>query len=280
MTGRGPHDLGVRAAGDRRDRALGRIEGVVRVGVDQPGKQRLPATVDDDGRRSVVGGVGRQRRAVGDDRRDPLAIDDDVDVLAGGVGHAVDEPDRLEDRPHRAMLPTGAGRRAARLGAMSDGGLQRRYAPESRCFGCGPANPEGLRIESHEAATSPTTGRRRRAARRLAAAPPPRGVRQRPQRRDHRDAARLPRELDRGDAADARTRPRRAARLRDRRLRDPPAPSDAGRSAGPAARLARLESMATGSSSTPNWHPVASSPPHAAARSSPSVPTTRRIERW
>ncbi|HEY7523208.1 MAG TPA: PaaI family thioesterase [Candidatus Limnocylindrales bacterium] len=27
--------------------------------------------------------------------------------------------------------------------------LQRRYAPESRCFGCGPANPDGLQIESH-----------------------------------------------------------------------------------------------------------------------------------
>ena len=43
-----------------------------------------------------------------------------------------------------------------------------------------------------------------------------------------------------------------------------------------AARLARLDRMAAGSSSTPNWHPVASSPPHAAARSSPSVPTIRR----
>ena len=30
--------------------------------------------------------------------------------------------------------------------------LQRRYAPESRCFGCGPANPEGLRIASFPAA--------------------------------------------------------------------------------------------------------------------------------
>jgi acyl-coenzyme A thioesterase PaaI-like protein len=26
--------------------------------------------------------------------------------------------------------------------------LQQRYAPENRCFGCGPANPRGLRIES------------------------------------------------------------------------------------------------------------------------------------
>ena len=27
--------------------------------------------------------------------------------------------------------------------------LQERYAPASRCFGCGPANPLGLRLESH-----------------------------------------------------------------------------------------------------------------------------------
>lgn len=27
--------------------------------------------------------------------------------------------------------------------------LQERFAPESICFGCGPANPEGLRIRSH-----------------------------------------------------------------------------------------------------------------------------------
>ena len=28
--------------------------------------------------------------------------------------------------------------------------LQQRYSPTSRCFGCGPANDRGLRIESHE----------------------------------------------------------------------------------------------------------------------------------
>jgi acyl-coenzyme A thioesterase PaaI-like protein len=28
--------------------------------------------------------------------------------------------------------------------------LQRRFSPASRCFGCGPANELGLRIESHE----------------------------------------------------------------------------------------------------------------------------------
>ena len=29
--------------------------------------------------------------------------------------------------------------------------LQDRYAPENRCFGCGPANPKGLRIKSFPA---------------------------------------------------------------------------------------------------------------------------------
>ena len=29
--------------------------------------------------------------------------------------------------------------------------LQLRYAPEGRCFGCGPKNPDGLRIRSYDA---------------------------------------------------------------------------------------------------------------------------------
>jgi acyl-coenzyme A thioesterase PaaI-like protein len=33
---------------------------------------------------------------------------------------------------------------------VADLSLQQRYAPRSRCFGCGPANVAGLRIESHE----------------------------------------------------------------------------------------------------------------------------------
>jgi acyl-coenzyme A thioesterase PaaI-like protein len=32
---------------------------------------------------------------------------------------------------------------------MDDMSLQDRYAPQSRCFGCGPANDKGLRIKSH-----------------------------------------------------------------------------------------------------------------------------------
>jgi acyl-coenzyme A thioesterase PaaI-like protein len=31
---------------------------------------------------------------------------------------------------------------------MSDLSLQEKYAPHNACFGCGPANPEGLRIRS------------------------------------------------------------------------------------------------------------------------------------
>jgi acyl-coenzyme A thioesterase PaaI-like protein len=36
--------------------------------------------------------------------------------------------------------------------------LQRAYSPTSRCFGCGPANEHGLRIESHEAVTAGAPG--------------------------------------------------------------------------------------------------------------------------
>jgi len=32
---------------------------------------------------------------------------------------------------------------------MRDKGVQKQYAPNSICFGCGPANTKGLRIESH-----------------------------------------------------------------------------------------------------------------------------------
>jgi len=33
---------------------------------------------------------------------------------------------------------------------MSDVSLQERYAPHNACFGCGPANPKGLRIRSFQ----------------------------------------------------------------------------------------------------------------------------------
>jgi acyl-coenzyme A thioesterase PaaI-like protein len=41
---------------------------------------------------------------------------------------------------------------------MTDGtdrSLQERFAPEGRCFGCGPANPDGLRIRSFPSAADP-----------------------------------------------------------------------------------------------------------------------------
>jgi len=33
--------------------------------------------------------------------------------------------------------------------------LQERFAPTTRCFGCGPANPQGLHLGSHEAGDGP-----------------------------------------------------------------------------------------------------------------------------
>jgi hypothetical protein len=33
---------------------------------------------------------------------------------------------------------------------MNSKSVQERYAPENICFGCGPANPKGLRIRSFE----------------------------------------------------------------------------------------------------------------------------------
>jgi uncharacterized protein (TIGR00369 family) len=35
------------------------------------------------------------------------------------------------------------------LAMMTDISLQDRFAPRTRCFGCGPANPNGLRIKSY-----------------------------------------------------------------------------------------------------------------------------------
>ena len=43
---------------------------------------------------------------------------------------------------------TGAAATAGRSGSSDGVSLQERYAPHSICFGCGPANPEGLRIRS------------------------------------------------------------------------------------------------------------------------------------
>lgn len=49
------------------------------------------------------------------------------------------------------MPPGGvAAGRQSRLGWMTEPSLQDRFAPDSRCFGCGPANEAGLRIGSRE----------------------------------------------------------------------------------------------------------------------------------
>jgi acyl-coenzyme A thioesterase PaaI-like protein len=40
------------------------------------------------------------------------------------------------------------GRNRKEVLNVSEVGLQDRYAPQSKCFGCGPANPHGLRIQS------------------------------------------------------------------------------------------------------------------------------------
>ena len=37
----------------------------------------------------------------------------------------------------------------------TDLSFQERYAPDGRCFGCGPANPDGLRIRSFPSPTDP-----------------------------------------------------------------------------------------------------------------------------
>ena len=55
---------------------------------------------------------------------------------------------------------------------MSEGGcVQERYAPRNHCFGCGPANPQGLHVRSFEEGDD--------ARRALDAGAAPRGVRRR-----------------------------------------------------------------------------------------------------
>jgi acyl-coenzyme A thioesterase PaaI-like protein len=41
------------------------------------------------------------------------------------------------------------------MSGPDDLSLQERFAPEGRCFGCGPANPDGLRIRSFRSAENP-----------------------------------------------------------------------------------------------------------------------------
>ncbi len=101
-------DLGVGAPGDRRDRALGRVEGVVGVGVDEPGEQRPAAAVDDGRRRSL--GDRRRDGSVWGDGGDAFADDDDIHRVTSLGRHAIDEPDVLEDRAHRVIVTAPRGR--------------------------------------------------------------------------------------------------------------------------------------------------------------------------
>ena len=41
--------------------------------------------------------------------------------------------------------------------ATDTASLQERYAPQGRCFGCGPANPDGLHVRSYPSADDPAT---------------------------------------------------------------------------------------------------------------------------
>ena len=101
--------------------------------------------------------------------------------------------------------------------------LQDTYAPENRCFGCGPANDAG---PAHQELRR---GRRQVVADwRPAAAPP--GLRRHPERRHLRRAARLPQQLGRGPSPDDAVRRRDPALHRHRRLpRDPEAADADGR---------------------------------------------------
>src|SRR5204863_1255601 len=50
--------------------------------------------------------------------------------------------------PIRARPPMERMERIDSMGEAESQSLQERYAPENACWGCGPANPHGLRIRS------------------------------------------------------------------------------------------------------------------------------------
>ena len=124
---------------------------------------------------------------------------------------------------------------------------------------------------TRRASGSGASRRRRsgRGRRRLDPVAPPRGVRRRPERRDHRHAARLPLELDRDPSPDAPARGRPAADDRHARLRRPDAAPDAVDRSGPPRRRGSSSPATTGRPSRRRSRPTARSPRRAAARSSP-----------
>ncbi len=119
VTGRGHDDLRVRASEDRPDRALRRVERVVGVGVDEPGQERPAGALD--GGRGLTRWIGRAGLGpggiVGLDRADPVAVDDHVEVLACGLGEAVDDADVADLDAHRRQ---GSGLPTSRSGKIVD----------------------------------------------------------------------------------------------------------------------------------------------------------------
>ena len=86
------------------------------------------------------------------------------------------------------------GHQAILTGGLTEPSLQEKYAPQSICFGCGPANDKGLRIRSILDGGEVVA--------RLDAGAAPRGLPGHAQRRDHRRPPRLPHELDGGPSPD------------------------------------------------------------------------------
>ena len=56
---------------------------------------------------------------------------------------------------HPRVPPPLMSTTRTRLPVVTEPSLQRRYSPASSCFGCGPANEHGLRIESHDVPGTP-----------------------------------------------------------------------------------------------------------------------------
>ena len=100
---RGGKDRRIGAGGDGLQAALGRIERVVGMGVDQPGQSRPASAIDDDG--LTVDGHSSRAGALGggSDGGDQVVLDDDVlrALRASVVAETVDDPDAGQDRPHR-----------------------------------------------------------------------------------------------------------------------------------------------------------------------------------
>jgi RNA polymerase sigma factor (sigma-70 family) len=77
-----------------------------------------------------------------------------LEEVAALVGWSVPRARNLVYRGLASCGPVVSGwlreLRKRRLRVMSELSLQERYAPQNACFGCGPANPKGLRIRSFE----------------------------------------------------------------------------------------------------------------------------------